>query len=166
MWLLLKTLLLVVLIGSLRILSVMSLKARTNNLPNCYYLNFVSIFVCYSFQYTGLLNPSSNSFTNFTLSLLDKVRIGPYNFVYVILNVVSAIVDITQSLLQFNSRWILQLINGISKDLQKLLKYFSGIAIFTFLNTPLSAAVSGFKKLDLHLKDVELSTQILSGFPT
>ena len=127
---------------------------------------YVSIFVCYSFQYTGLLNPSSNSFTNFTLSLLDKVRIGTYNFVTVALNVVSAIADITQSLLQFNSRWILQLISGISKDLQKLLKYFSGIAIFTFLNTPLPAAVSGFKKLDLHLKDVELSTQILSGFPT
>ena len=84
---------------------------------------------------------------------------------FVILNVVSTIVYITQSLVQFNSRWILQLINGISKDLQKLLKYFSGTAIFTSLNTPLSAAVSGLKKLDLYLKDVELAVETLSGFP-
>ena len=84
---------------------------------------------------------------------------------FVILNVVSAIVDITQSLLQFNSRWILQLINGISNDLQKLLKYFCGTAIFTFLNTHLSAAISGLKKLDLYLKDVELSAETLSGVP-
>ena len=71
---------------------------------------------------------------------------------FVILNVVSAIEDITQFLVQFNSRWILQLTNGISKDLQKLLKYFSGTAIFMFLNTPLSSASKGLKKLDLHLK--------------
>ena len=84
---------------------------------------------------------------------------------FVILNVVSAIVDITQSLVQFNSRWILQLINGISKGLQKLLKYFSETAIFTFLNTPLSTAVSGLKKLDLYLKDAELFVKTLSGYP-
>ena len=75
---------------------------------------------------------------------------------FVILNVVAVIVEITQSLLQFNSRWILQLINGISKDLQKLLKYFSGTAIFTFLNTLLSSrAVDSPMKLDLYLKDDE-----------
>ena len=84
---------------------------------------------------------------------------------FVILNFVSAIVDITQSLVQFNSRLILQLINGISKDLQKLLKYFSGTAIFTSLNTPLSAAVSGLKKLHWYLKDVELAVETSLGFP-
>ena len=36
--------------------------------------------------------------------------------------------------------------NGISNDLQKLLKYSSRTAISTSLNTPLSAASSGFKK--------------------
>ena len=66
---------------------------------------------------------------------------------FVILNFVSAIVDITQSLVQFNSRWILQVINGISKDLQKLLKYFKETAIFTFLNTPVSPSVSGLRKI-------------------
>ena len=83
---------------------------------------------------------------------------------FVILNIVSAIADITQSLVQFNSRWILQLINGISKELQKLLEYFSGTAIFTFLNTPLSAAVSGLTKLDLYLKDVELAVETCQDF--
>ena len=83
-----------------------------------------------------------------------------------ILSFVSAIVSITQSLVQFNSRWILQLINGISKDLQKLLKYFSGTTIFTFLNTPLSSSVCGLKKLNLYLKDDELAAETLSGFLT
>ena len=77
----------------------------------------------------------------------------------------SAIVDITQSLLQFNLRWILQLINGISKDLQKSVKYISETAIFTFLNTPLSAAVSDLKKLDLYLKKDESAVVELAGFP-
>ena len=77
----------------------------------------------------------------------------------------SAIVDITQSLLQFNLRWILQLINGISKDLQKSVKYISETAIFTFLNTPLSAAVSDLKKLDLYLKNDESAVVELAGFP-
>ena len=56
-------------------------------------------------------------------------------------------------------------INGISKDLQNLLKYFSRTAIFTFLNTPLSAASKGLKKLDLYLKDVELAVETLPEFP-
>ena len=65
----------------------------------------------------------------------------------------SAIVDITQSLVQFNSRWILQLINGISKDFQSLLKCFSLTAIFAFSNTPFSAA------------SVELAVETFLGFP-
>ena len=71
----------------------------------------------------------------------------------VILNVVSAIVVNTQSLVQLNSKRILQLINdGISKDLEKLLKYFSGTDLLTSLNTPLSAVISGLKQLDLYFK--------------
>ena len=65
---------------------------------------------------------------------------------FFILNVESAIADIMQSLVQFNSSLILSLIKGISNDLKKLLKYFSRTAIFTFLNTPLSAAASVLKK--------------------
>ena len=84
---------------------------------------------------------------------------------FIISNILSAIVDITLSLVQFNSRWILQLINGISKDRQKLLKYFSGTAIFTFLNTPLSTASKVFKKLDLYIKGDELAIETLPVFP-
>ena len=65
---------------------------------------------------------------------------GTYNVVSLILNVVSpAIFDVTQNLVQLNSRWVLRLINGISNDLQKLLKHFRETAIFKFLNTPLSS---------------------------
>ena len=55
-------------------------------------------------------------------------------------------------------------IDGISKGLQKLLKYFSGTAIFTFLNAPLLAFPSVLKKLDLYLKDDESAVVKLAGF--
>ena len=48
----------------------------------------------------------------------------------------------------------------------KLLKDFSGTAIFTFLNTLLSSIAIDFPmKLDLYLKDAELLLETLSGFP-
>ena len=87
---------LVLLIGLLGTVTVVLLKAKTNNLLTPWkeasrgnlvrFLlskSLVSIFVWYLFQQTGLLNSSSNSFTNFTLSLLDKVTIGTYNFMFV-----------------------------------------------------------------------------------
>ena len=84
---------------------------------------------------------------------------------FVILNVVSTIADITQSLGQSSSGLISQLINGISNDLQKLLKYFGGTAIFIFLNTLLIlTAFSSPMKLDLYLKDVELFVETWSRF--
>ena len=49
---------------------------------------------------------------------------------------------------------------------KKLLKYFSGTAIFTFLNTLLLLSAVDFPmKLDLYLKDVELSVETFPGFP-
>ena len=52
------------------------------------------------------------------------------------------------------------------KDLQKLLKYFSGTAVFTFLNNlSSSAAIDSPMKLDLYLKDVELAVETLPGYP-
>ena len=68
--------------------------------------------------------------------------------------------DITQPLLKFNWRWILQLINGISKDLKKLLRYFSGTALFTFTNVPSS---DFFMKHDFYSKDAELVELIATG---
>ena len=66
----------------------------------------------------------------------------------------------------FNESSTLQLINGISNDLQKLLKYFNGTAIFTFsffLFAP-SASVSPII-LDFYLNDDELLT-VKSAFPS
>ena len=58
---------------------------------------------------------------------------GTYNFLFVILNVLLPILsDITQFLVQFTSRYILQLIKDMSNNRQKLIKYFSGTAIFAF----------------------------------
>ena len=66
--------------------------------------------------------------------------------------------DITQFLLQFNSKSILQLISGISNGLKKLDRYFKETAIFLSLNFLLApSAVHSLKRLGLHLKDVELS---------
>ena len=93
---------------------------------------------------------------------------GTYNFAFVILNsVFPATLDITQSLAQLNSRWILQLIKGICDDFQKLLRYYSGTAIFEPINTPLLPTVAGFPKiLDLYLNNVELSAVTLLELPS
>ena len=57
----------------------------------------------------------------------------------------------------------LYLINDISNDLQKLLKYFNGAAIFTPIFLPLFGMVP--IKFDLYLKDDQLSVPILEIFP-
>ena len=87
---------------------------------------------------------------SFTFSLVDKVTMGTYNFVFAVLNVISFLLSsaslytllpyITQSIVQFFWRWFLQTIKGISNDRQKLLRCFNGTNIFTFFKTP-SAAV-------------------------
>ena len=56
-----------------------------------------------------------------------------------------------------NESSTLQLINGISNDLQKLLKYFSGTAIYTLFLSVI--------KLDLYLYDDKLLTA-KSTFPS
>ena len=73
---------------------------------------------------------------------------------FVILNVLSLLLsDTTQFLVLFISRWILQLIKSIAKDLQKLLKYFSETTSFAFFHAP---SLAGFPKItDLYLNDVE-----------
>ena len=93
---------------------------------------------------------------------------GTYNFEFVILNsMFPATLDITQSLAQLNSRWILQLIKGICDDFQKLLRYYSGTAIFEPFNTPLLPTVAGYPKiLELYLNNVELSVATLSELPS
>ena len=98
----------------------------------------------------------------------DKVTTGTYKFVSVILNVApdgaiigglrTAFTDISAKAqffdhVKFNSTS--QLINGISKLLQKLLKSFNGTTTFTSVNESLSWG--GFPTmLVLYLKDSEL----------
>ena len=78
------------------------------------------------------MNPLPNSFDNFTLSSAYKVTIGTYNFASAIAKTeLPSSLDRTQFLFHVNESSTLQLINGISNDLQKLPKYFSGTAIFT-----------------------------------
>ena len=60
----------------------------------------------------------------------------------------------------------MQLINGISNDLKKLEGYFKGTTIFTSLNFLLvPSALDSFKRLDLYLRDVELSVLTPLGIP-
>ena len=66
-----------------------------------------------------------------------------------------ATLDNIQFLFYDNGSSTLQLINGISSDLQKLLKYFNGTAIFTPFFLPPFGMVP--IKFDLYLKDEELS---------
>ena len=63
--------------------------------------------------------------------------------------------DNIQSFFYSNENSTLQLINDISSDLQKLLKYFNGTAIFTPVVLPPFGMVP--IRFDLHLKDEELS---------
>ena len=108
-----------------------------------------SLFVLYSFQETDLSNALLRSFDNFWLSLADKVTVGTYNFVSLIVKILllACSLPLTLSLpfaekmqyffyLSFNS--ISQLLNGILSDLQKLLKYFNGTGIVAFFRIPLA----------------------------
>ena len=77
-----------------------------------------------------------NCSSSFALSWVDKVTTGIYSFVSVIVNVASWLaigLSILKHLLdQVRIRLISQLINDISRVLQKLLKYFNGTLILTF----------------------------------
>ena len=73
---------------------------------------------------------------------------GTYSVVFVILNSVTpAAQDITQFLVQRNSRGILQLIKDISNYCQKLLRYFNETAIFAFFKTPLLPSAVGLPEI-------------------
>ena len=69
-----------------------------------------------------------------TLSAVNKVTMETCNLASVISNFpeLQALGKI-QSAIQFSSKWTLQFINGISNDIQKLLKYFNGTTIFVLI---------------------------------
>ena len=62
---------------------------------------------------------------------------------------------------QFNESSNLQLINGISNDLQKLLKYFNGTAIFTSFFLPMFSILPII--LALYLNKRALSSLVTSA---
>ena len=104
-----------------------------------------SVDICdlYLFHITSLLNPDFKLVNNLISSSLDKVTTGIYNLQSTILSValvgpssllavvpinLSSKLVIAQFLSHFNSKDISQLINGTFNALQKLPKYFNGIA--------------------------------------
>ena len=70
--------------------------------------------------------------------------------------------DKMQPSIEFNSRWVLQLINAIN-DLQELLKYFNGTTTFIFFTKLFSPAASAVfpTRAALYLNDLELKTLLL-----
>ena len=124
----------------------------------------------YLFHFILFLNPDSSYSKSFTSFSFDKVTTGTYNFVSVILNVApdgatiarlapcTALIVIsakTQFLDQVKINSTSQLVNSISKLLQKLLECFSGITTFMFVNESLSCRAFP-TILILYLKDSEL----------
>ena len=116
----------------------------------------------------SFLNPIFNCSKSFVSFSFDKVTTGIYNFVSVILNIApdgaaiagstsasSVISTKTKFLDQVKINSSSQLINGIFKTLQKLLKCFSGITTFAFVNESLFCDVFP-TILVFYLKDSEL----------
>ena len=105
----------------------------------------VVICVLYLFHIISLVNPDFILVYNLISSSLDKVTIGTYSLQSFIASVAPIVVPftagggptstclcyklvITQFLFHFNSKDTSQLINGMFNALQKLPKYFNGIA--------------------------------------
>ena len=107
-------------------------------------LLIASVVICdlYLFHIISLLNPDFKLVNNLISSSLDIVTAGTYNLQSFITSVahVGALsllpppmshcskLVITQFLPHFNSKDTSELINGIFSPLQKLPKYFNGIA--------------------------------------
>ena len=110
-------------------------------------LLIASLVICdlYLFHIISLLNPDFKLVNNLVSSSLDKVTTGMYNLQAFVANVapvgelslttggpestyLSSKLVITQFLFHFSSKDTSQLINGIFNALQKLPKYFNGIA--------------------------------------
>ena len=101
----------------------------------------------YLFHFIVILNPDFNCSNNLLSFSADKVATGTYNLQSVISNFVfvgelirfaaaaggplKSLPTSTHSLYQDKINVISQLINGISKLLQKIPKYFKGMAIVT-----------------------------------
>ena len=100
------------------------------------------LFLLHLFQLIAPFNSNFSCCNSFVISSIDKVTTETKRFVSVITNVATwfgAAVDITKFSGQVRMRLVLQLINGIVRVLQKLLKYLNGTIISTFF-VPSSSA--------------------------
>ena len=100
---------------------------------------------------------------SFLLSSADKVTKGTYNFVSLILKIILlgfplvlslTFTPKTQCFVHLSFYSTLQLFNGISSDLQNLLRYFNGTAIVASSRIPFADAVFPIN-LVLYLKDLK-----------
>ena len=146
-------------------------------------LLIASVVICdlHLFHIISLLNPDFKLVNNLTSSSLGKVTTGTYNSHLVMLSVapvvvpfttggpastcLSSLLVITQILFPFNSKDTSQLINGIFHALQKLPKYFNGIAVSIFLVPNISSPAVALYVLPiilfLYLNVSELTTFLL-----
>ena len=103
------------------------------------------------FQLITLLKPDFNCCNNFSLSSVDKVTTGTYKFVSVISNFLSRVkLVITQVGDLVKIKLTSQLIKGISRVPQNLLKYFNGTFISTSFSLPLLGVYPVIFILDLN----------------
>ena len=133
----------------------------------------------YLFHFTVLLNPDFNCSKSFLSFSFDKVTIGTYNFVSVIQNVAffgwviaglfpcatntTALCVKTQLLDRVKAKDTLQLISGILKLLQKMLKSFNGTTVSASVIVLLLLLAVFPVILVLYLKDSEFLMPSLSG---
>ena len=105
-------------------------------------------------------------FCQIFIFLVDKATIATCNLASVILDFAECpALDKIQFSIQFNSRWTLQLINGISTELQKVPRYFTvttNFVSFTELFVLLTASFLSPRRTALYLNDWELSTAKLT----
>ena len=106
------------------------------------------------FQLLVLLKPDFNCWSNFALSWVDKVTTGTWSFVSVISNFVFPVTEeLTQVDDHVKTRFTSQLINEISRVLQKLLKCLNDTAISTFFVLPAAGVFPVIFILDLNDSD-------------
>ena len=118
-----------------------------------YYLFCANVFGSdwYLFQLIDFLKPDYNCWSNFALSWVDKVTTGIQSFLSVIVNLPLPVeLVMTQVDDHVKKRLTSQLINGISRVLQKLLKYSNGTIILTSFVLPPAGVLPITFTLDLN----------------
>ena len=113
----------------------------------------------YLFQLTTLLKPEFICSNNFALFCIDTVTTGTYNLASLIANVpIPVELVITEVDDHVNIKIISQLIKGISRAFQKLVKYLIGAIISISFSLPSIEVLPVIFILDLN--DLELATSL------